>query len=49
MTIQLDEEIGGKLLVVRDSGKLVKADYERFVPESERLALQHGNCACCST
>ena len=33
MTIQLNEENNGKLLVIHVSGKLVKADHERFVPE----------------
>ncbi len=42
MTIQLNEENGGKVLVVHVSGKLVKADYENFVPEFERLVRQHG-------
>lgn len=42
MTIQLNEENGGKLLVVQVSGKLEKVDYERFVPEFERLIRQHG-------
>ena len=42
MTIQLTEENGGKLLVVHVTGKLVKADYELFVPEFERLLRQHG-------
>lgn len=42
MPIQLIEENGGKMLVVNVSGKLVKADYEHFVPEFERLVLQHG-------
>lgn len=42
MAIQLDEENGRKVLVVRVSGKLVKADYERFVPEFERLVRQNG-------
>lgn len=42
MTIQLDEENGGKLLVVHVGGKLVKEDYEHFVPEFERLARLHG-------
>ena len=42
MSIQLDEENGGKLLVVHVSGKLAKADYEHFVPEFERLVQQHG-------
>jgi hypothetical protein len=42
MPIKLNEEIGGKLLAVRVSGKLAKADYERFVPEFERLVGLHG-------
>jgi len=42
MTIQLNEENGGKMLVVHVSGKLVKADYEQFVPEVERLIRRHG-------
>ena len=42
MAIQLKEENGGKILVVHVNGKLVKADYERFLPEFERLVQQHG-------
>ena len=42
MPIQLIEENDGKVLVVHVSGKLVKADYEHFVPEFERLVSQHG-------
>ena len=42
MTIQLNEENGGKVLVVHVNGKLVKEDYEHFVPEFERLVSQHG-------
>ena len=42
MPIQLNEENGGKILVVHVSGKLVKADYEDFVPEFERLVQLHG-------
>jgi hypothetical protein len=42
MTIQLNEESGGKVLAVHVSGKLAKADYEHFVPEFERLVRQHG-------
>ena len=42
MPIQLNEEDGGNVLVVHVSGKLVKADYEYFVPEFERLVRQHG-------
>jgi len=42
MTMQLNEENGGKVLVLHVSGKLVKEDCEHFVPEFERLVLQHG-------
>jgi len=42
MPIQFNEENGGKVLVIHISGKLVKADYEHFVPEFERLVLLHG-------
>lgn len=42
MAIQLSAENGGKLLAVRVSEKLVKADYAQFVPEFERLVRQHG-------
>ena len=42
MPIQLNEETGGKVLAVHVSGKLVKADYEHFVPEFERLVGLHG-------
>ena len=42
MPIQIKEENGGKLVAVQVTGKLVKADYERFVPELDRLTRQHG-------
>jgi len=42
MSIQLNEENDGKLLVVQVSGTLVKADYAQFVPVFERLIRQHG-------
>ena len=42
MPIQLKEENGGKTLVVHVNEKLVKSDYEHFVPEFERLVRQHG-------
>jgi hypothetical protein len=42
MPIQITEDNGGKVLVLHISGKLVKADYEQFVPEFERLLEQHG-------
>jgi hypothetical protein len=42
MSIRLEEEHGGAMLTVYVSGKLVKADYETFVPEFERLLRAHG-------
>jgi hypothetical protein len=42
MAIELREIDGGKTLNIRLSGKLKKADYERFLPEIERLIAQHG-------
>jgi hypothetical protein len=42
MPIQLNQEDGGKILVVHVSGKLTKAEYEQLVPEFERLVRQHG-------
>jgi hypothetical protein len=35
MLIQFNEENDGTMLVVLVSGKLVKTDYEQFVPEFE--------------
>jgi hypothetical protein len=40
--IQLNEENGGKLLVVHVIGTLVKADYGPFVSDFERLLRLHG-------
>ena len=42
MPIQLNEENGAKILDIHVSGKLVKADYEHFVPEFERILGRHG-------
>lgn len=42
MAIDFHEEHGGLILVVRATGKLSKADYERFVPETERLISTYG-------
>jgi len=42
MPIQLDEEDGGKIVVVDVCGTIVAADYEHFVPEFDRLVLKHG-------
>ena len=48
MPIQLNEENGGKLLVVHVSGKLAKADYEHFVPSSSGSSDSTENCTSCS-
>ncbi len=42
MSIELTHENDGKVLVVHVSGKLVKADYELFMPEVEKLVRLHG-------
>lgn len=42
MALDLKEEAVGKVLVVRVSDKLSTEDYERLVPEVERLIKQHG-------
>lgn len=42
MPIQLNEENGGKIVVVHVTGKLEKADYKSFVPAFEGLVRQHG-------
>ena len=42
MAIKLDEYDGGTLLHVTASGILTHHDYERFIPEFERLASEHG-------
>ncbi len=42
MPIQFDVKNDGKSVAVRVTGKLVKADYERIIPEVERLFQLHG-------
>jgi hypothetical protein len=42
MAVELHEEAGGKVLIVKLTGKLTREDYEHFVPEVERLIGQHG-------
>ena len=42
MAVELSELDGGKVLVVKLTGKLHKDDYERFVPELERLIAELG-------
>ncbi|MGE5191002.1 MAG: STAS/SEC14 domain-containing protein [Deltaproteobacteria bacterium] len=42
MAVEFHEEGDGRILNVKASGKLTKADYERFVPETERLIRKRG-------
>ncbi|MEO8350563.1 MAG: STAS/SEC14 domain-containing protein [Chthoniobacteraceae bacterium] len=42
MAIQLIETNGGRVLEVIASDKLTESDYQKFVPEFERLARLHG-------
>lgn len=42
MSVEFYESHDGKVLWVRASGKLTTGDYERFVPEFERLIERHG-------
>jgi SpoIIAA-like len=42
MSAQLTESQAGRVLEVRVSDKLTHADYEKFVPEFERLIKEHG-------
>jgi hypothetical protein len=42
MPIQLHEKNEGKTLAVHVSGKLIKDDYDHFVPEFDRLVALHG-------
>jgi len=41
MPALIQEETGGQVLEVTLSGKLTRADYDRFVPEVERLLRDH--------
>jgi hypothetical protein len=42
MSLEFAEQNNGRVVSVRVSEKLVKEDYERFVPEVERLIDAHG-------
>jgi len=42
MAVEVREEDGGKVLVVKLSGKLTKEDYAQFGGEVDRLIQQHG-------
>lgn len=42
MSVELVHDGDGKVLMVKARGRLDKEDYERFVPEVERLVQKHG-------
>lgn len=42
MAIELNEEVGGKLLIISVTGKLTKEDYKSFIPKVEELILKFG-------
>jgi hypothetical protein len=42
MAIELNEEVGGKLLIIRVTGKLTREDYKSFIPKVEELILKFG-------
>ncbi|MFZ5829184.1 MAG: STAS/SEC14 domain-containing protein [Planctomycetota bacterium] len=42
MSVELEQEQDGRILVIRATGKLTKEDYERFVPEFNGLVGRHG-------
>jgi len=42
MSIELQEKNQGVVVEIKATGRLTKEDYERFVPEMERLVQQHG-------
>lgn len=41
-TAHVDEEVHGKVMEVDLHGKLSREDYEKLVPETEKLIRQHG-------
>lgn len=41
MPVLLQEELGGKVLEVKVSGVLTVEDYNKFIPEFERLIQKH--------
>lgn len=42
MSVNFQEEAGGKCLLIQLSGKLTKEDYQHFVPAVEMLIKQQG-------
>lgn len=42
MAIELNEEAGGKLLIISVTGKLIREDYKFLIPKVEELILKSG-------
>jgi hypothetical protein len=42
MSVQIKEENDGELVAVQVTGKFARADYERCIPEFDRLIREHG-------
>jgi hypothetical protein len=42
MSLEFHEESDGMILKIKVNGTLSKADYERFLPRTERLIQKHG-------
>ena len=42
MALELEQEDDGRVLVVRASGKLTRDDYDKFVPEVDRMVAKVG-------
>ena len=42
MSVELQEEAGGKILILNLSDKLTREDYANFIPEVERAVKAHG-------
>jgi hypothetical protein len=42
MSVEMKEDAGGRILELKLSGKLNKADYDEFVPEVEWAVNEHG-------
>lgn len=42
MAIELNEEAGGKLLIISVTGKLTREDYKFLIPKVEELILKSG-------
>jgi hypothetical protein len=42
MSVDLSEEVDGKIETIKLSGQLTKEDYQRFLPQIERRINQHG-------